>query len=269
MFQRKFREDLPLQGNFYPVTSSAFIEDGSARVTILAAQPSAGTSLKSGQLELMQDRRVPSDDGHGIGQGYTDNLVTVTKYRIILEPLSGPTTEPAVNTVPDLSITAHHLLHSLSHPIQVFKSIYASTAEISPGFEHQFLGYGLPKSQGFPCDIHLVNTLPFLPSGHRMQGQTFATNSSMETKLHKEVAVVVHRLPYDGRFGVDKVSAICNLNAMGKLRLADLFGDTFSKELKRTSISFLHEYREVWSTDEAVPMKPMEVIGLKACFGNI
>ena len=269
MMQRKFRENLPLQGNFYPVASSAFIEDGSLRMTMLAGQPSAGTSFESGQLELMQDRAVRMDDGHGIGQGCTDNLVTVTNYKIILEPLTEPKVrrlQPARNAVPALSLSAHHLLHSLLHPVQVFKSIYSSTAEISAGFEHQFVGYNMSKSEGFPCDVQLVNVLSFLPNGHEVKSRTFGKNSSLETKLRNEVALLFHRVVYDGRFGVDKVGKSCNINAMGKLNVAVLFGDVFVEELKRMSISFLHELHENWPADQALPLSPMEVIGLKAKF---
>ena len=266
MMQRKFRENLPLQGNFYPVASSAFIEDGSVRMTILAAQPSAGTSLQSGQLELMQDRRVRSDDGHGIGQGCTDNLVTVTKYKIILEPLSEPTIGYTENTVPVLSLTTHHLLHSLLHPVQTFKSIYSSTTEISPGFEHQFIGYDLTSPRGLPCDIQLVNTLSFLPIGNHVTSRASGLNSSLERKLRPEVAFIFHQQVYDGRFDVMKVVKTCNFEEMGKLRVADLFGAALSNDLKRMSISFLHDFHENWAVDEAVPVGPMEVRGLKAKF---
>ncbi|KAG0710992.1 Alpha-mannosidase 2 [Chionoecetes opilio] len=43
---------LPLQGNYYPVPSQAFIQDKRSRISILSAQPVGGSSLKPGQLEM-------------------------------------------------------------------------------------------------------------------------------------------------------------------------------------------------------------------------
>lgn len=80
---RRVRESkLTLQGNYYPIASQAFIEDGSGRrLTVLAGQPHGGGSLASGQLEIMQDRRLMQDDFRGLEQGVTDNVLTPNVFR--------------------------------------------------------------------------------------------------------------------------------------------------------------------------------------------
>ncbi|CDW55051.1 Glycosyl hydrolases family 38 protein [Trichuris trichiura] len=48
MVKRKYFGKLPLQGNFYPMPSAAFIEDHRLRLTLLSGQPGAVASLTSG-----------------------------------------------------------------------------------------------------------------------------------------------------------------------------------------------------------------------------
>ena len=52
MIKRIRYSKLPLQANYYPVPSQAFIEDFDSRLSILSAQPLGGASLHEGQLEV-------------------------------------------------------------------------------------------------------------------------------------------------------------------------------------------------------------------------
>jgi len=48
MHRRKTQTRLPIQGNFYPMTTAAFIEDASIRMTLLSAQSHGVASLQQG-----------------------------------------------------------------------------------------------------------------------------------------------------------------------------------------------------------------------------
>lgn len=48
MVKRRRLKQLPLQAHFFPMPSSAFIEDETLRMTLLSAQPSGVANLASG-----------------------------------------------------------------------------------------------------------------------------------------------------------------------------------------------------------------------------
>lgn len=76
---------LPIQANYYPIPSGIYIEDDKLRLTLLTAQPLGGSSLKSGEIEIMQDRRLDQDDNRGMGQGVQDNEPTLNIFKLMLE----------------------------------------------------------------------------------------------------------------------------------------------------------------------------------------
>uniref|UniRef100_A0A0K0D9M1 Glyco_hydro_38C domain-containing protein n=1 Tax=Angiostrongylus cantonensis TaxID=6313 RepID=A0A0K0D9M1_ANGCA len=86
--RRRMLNKLPLQAHFYPMPASAYIEDASTRLSLLGAQALGVASLKPGELEVMLDRRLNQDDGRGLDQGVLDNHRTLSRFRLLIEPLS-------------------------------------------------------------------------------------------------------------------------------------------------------------------------------------
>lgn len=85
ILKRKRLKKLPLQANFYPIPTMAFIEDRNIRLTVVSSSPLGCSSLASGQIEVMLDRRLNQDDNLGVGQGVLDNHPTRHIFRILLE----------------------------------------------------------------------------------------------------------------------------------------------------------------------------------------
>jgi hypothetical protein len=52
IIRRKRFSKLPLQANYYPIPTMAFIQDKTFRFTIVTAQPLGIASLKEGQIEV-------------------------------------------------------------------------------------------------------------------------------------------------------------------------------------------------------------------------
>lgn len=94
MVKRKRFAKLPLQANFYPLPQSLYIEDESLRVTLLTAQPLGAASLKEGEFEVIQDRRLQQDDNRGLGQGVLDNKPTLNIFRLLIEHRSTCKVDP-------------------------------------------------------------------------------------------------------------------------------------------------------------------------------
>uniref|UniRef100_A0A8C6K9E6 mannosyl-oligosaccharide 1,3-1,6-alpha-mannosidase n=1 Tax=Nothobranchius furzeri TaxID=105023 RepID=A0A8C6K9E6_NOTFU len=143
MQQRRTLEKLPLQANFYPMSSSSFLQDSTSRLSLLSAQSQAVASLRSGELEVVLDRRLQQDDNRGLGQGVTDNKLTASLYHLLLEDRVGGA------QVHHLSLLAHLASLSLCHPPI---TMAAPTNTEVPKL-HPFL----PLHSSLPCDIHLLN----------------------------------------------------------------------------------------------------------------
>ena len=54
--------------NYYPINSAISMEDGDRVFTVMNGRSQGGSALAPGNIELMQNRRIPADDGRGMGE---------------------------------------------------------------------------------------------------------------------------------------------------------------------------------------------------------
>ncbi|ESO07427.1 hypothetical protein HELRODRAFT_110840, partial [Helobdella robusta] len=90
VIKRKYLPKLPIQANFYPMPSMAYLQDDSQRFSLLTAQSLGVASLKTGRLEVMLDRRLDQDDNRGAEQPLHDNKKTPNKFKIVIEKPQNP-----------------------------------------------------------------------------------------------------------------------------------------------------------------------------------
>ncbi|KAE9547717.1 hypothetical protein FO519_009069, partial [Halicephalobus sp. NKZ332] len=64
----EYENDEPVSGNYYPVTSSAFMEDSDMGMVVLVDRAEACGSLSDGQLEFLIHRRDLYDDDYGVAE---------------------------------------------------------------------------------------------------------------------------------------------------------------------------------------------------------
>uniref|UniRef100_A0A8D3EF68 mannosyl-oligosaccharide 1,3-1,6-alpha-mannosidase n=1 Tax=Scophthalmus maximus TaxID=52904 RepID=A0A8D3EF68_SCOMX len=193
MQQRRTLEKLPLQANFFPMSSSSFLQDAASRLTLLSAQSQAVAALRPGELELVLDRRLQQDDNRGLGQGVTDNKLTDNLYHLLLEDRRGDAQEVGRASVEHLSLLAHLTSLSLCHPpLTMFAPVDNQLPKIHP-FR--------PLRSSLPCDVHLLN-LRTLEDDH-------------------EVALILHRKGFDCSSAPEPVP-VCTWSMHEEVQVVDL-----------------------------------------------
>ena len=146
--RREWSQTAGLEGNLFPVTQSAFLQDQHTRLTLLVTHAVGAASVAEGSLEVMLDRRTSLDDGRGMGEGVLDSRATTHKFWLLLEPRN-PSSTPSPDKLPALSPLATVLSRQLEHPPSVLHVTRPNTLNLLDSVS-------LVKSP-LPCDYHLLN----------------------------------------------------------------------------------------------------------------
>uniref|UniRef100_A0AAR2JJ08 Alpha-mannosidase n=1 Tax=Pygocentrus nattereri TaxID=42514 RepID=A0AAR2JJ08_PYGNA len=149
---RRYLQKLPLQANFYPMPTMAYIQDSQYRLTLHTGQALGVSSLASGQLEVILDRRLMQDDNRGLGQGLKDNKRTANRFRLLLERRSSKSKKEAVDSGPVSfpSLLSHMTSAILNHEVLALPVIPKKRG-VPP------LRTFSPLAAALPCDFHLLN----------------------------------------------------------------------------------------------------------------
>ncbi|XP_074027026.1 alpha-Mannosidase class II b [Leptinotarsa decemlineata] len=213
-------ERIGLEGNYFPITTMAYIEDNNVRLSLLTNHAQGASSWQPGFLEVMLDRRTLYDDSRGMGEGLVDNKRTLSKYWLLIEDISKVMTESETQEkrfASDLfdkgdvvrtfnvpteplqlkkgevfsrpSLYANHMSNLLNYPA----SIFIVDPEHQTNVNHSFKLLNKPM----PCDVHLLTlrtqpdaVYPQFPSSsalmviHR-QGYDCAISSNFSCDIHK------------------------------------------------------------------------------------
>lgn len=83
----------PVAGNYYPVNSRISIQDLSddMQLVIVTDRSQGGSSLHSGQIELMVNRKTVSDDQKGVEEPLNEDIVIRGKYWIFFDSIERST----------------------------------------------------------------------------------------------------------------------------------------------------------------------------------
>ena len=164
--QHRYKEKLHTQGNFFPMPSTAFIQDSTRRFSLLSSEPHGVASLSNGYLEVVLDRRYTStNDNRGLPEGIKDNLPTPARLRLLLEyqPVSPPLEGYRVEYP---SLLSYQVLQTLQHPVFVgHREVEEDSGEKGEeeSGEKSEDEKELPRlnfrqlMREFPCDEELVN----------------------------------------------------------------------------------------------------------------
>uniref|UniRef100_A0A674DTE8 mannosyl-oligosaccharide 1,3-1,6-alpha-mannosidase n=1 Tax=Salmo trutta TaxID=8032 RepID=A0A674DTE8_SALTR len=227
---------LPLQANFYPMPSQAYIQDSQHRLTLHSAQALGATSLESGQLEVILDRRLMQDDNRGLGQGLKDNKKTANRFRLLLESRStgnkvvdsGPTSFP--------SLLSHLTSATLNHEVLALP-VLPKKRGIPP--LHTFA----PLTGALPCDFHVINL-------RSIQHQDTHSPSPY-------TALILHRKGLDCGLETPNPGFNCTTTE-GQLGLSSLFRNLDLQLLQPVSLSLMYSSPPM-ANDSSVSLEPMEI----------
>jgi len=237
MIRRKRYDKLPLQGNWYPIPTMAYLQDSKTRLTIVSHQPLGGTSSISGQLEVMLDRRLAQDDNRGLFQGVQDNRITRHKFKLLVEKTEPGCQREANSQASYPSLLALAARHSLLHP--VFRLI---SEESSVGVGSSSLTQYSPVSKSLDCDIHLINV------------RTSTLYGSSVGPSDKS-ALILHRHGFNSCY--KPMGLTCHTSG-GKVKLDDLFPSLYSSNVYQMSLSLMYEGVKM-EKSFTVSIQPMEM----------
>ncbi|CAG9535948.1 unnamed protein product [Cercopithifilaria johnstoni] len=236
MVKRRRFKQLPLHAHFFPMPSSAFIEDETLRMTLLSAQPSGVANLASGQMDIMLDRRLNQDDGRGLFSGVTDNRKTISSFRLLFEV---PSRNVPVNT--KASVTAYHSPHTYGRMLSLLYPPVVLLTSLSEGYANN---YKLMNT-AFSCDnMHLI-TLRTLAAP-----TIYGARSVHIHTPRNSYGLILHRFGVDCRFTTELLET-CNAT----LNVKRLFMKAPSR-VTETSLTMLYDHP---GDVNDVLLEPMEV----------
>uniref|UniRef100_A0A8C2EM02 Alpha-mannosidase n=1 Tax=Cyprinus carpio TaxID=7962 RepID=A0A8C2EM02_CYPCA len=229
---RRYFQKLPLQANFYPMPTMAYIQDSQYRLTLHTAQALGVSSLASGQLEVILDRRLMQDDNRGLGQGLKDNKRTANRFRLLLERRSNTVNKSPLLPVSFPSLLSHMTSTILNHDVLALPVLSRK--------------HGVPPMRTFaplagtlPCDFHLLNL-------RSIQSQDAYSPSPY-------TALLLHRLGLDCGLEAQNPGFNCS-TTQGQVGYVSL--------LQPMSLSLMHSQPPL-SNDSSINLEPMEISAYK------
>lgn len=120
----RFRSDLPIQSQVFPMPTLASIEDNKQRMTIISEHAQGTASLQDGSVDIWLDRRIRQDDNRGLGQGVLDNTRTRTRLRVMLEKQSFDTTSEF-----DVTPLGRRMWNEVQHPLELYGELNSEVVQ--------------------------------------------------------------------------------------------------------------------------------------------
>lgn len=257
MSRRETYDKIPLQGNYYPMPSLAFMQASNGqRFSVHTRQSLGVASLKEGWLEIMLDRRLVRDDGRGLGQGVMDNRPMNVVFHILVESNISTTLSSVSNPFPlSPSLLSHRVGAHLNYPLHAFVAKKAQDLSMQP-LPRSFS----PLAAPLPCDLHIVGLKVPRPSKY---SQTLPEDPRF--------VLILQRYHWDSSY-CRKGRSQCVSFADEPVNLFYMFKGLAVRNARATSLNLLHEDTEMLGYTEQladvaqeghVLISPMEIQAYK------
>uniref|UniRef100_A0A0N4ZBQ4 Alpha-mannosidase n=1 Tax=Parastrongyloides trichosuri TaxID=131310 RepID=A0A0N4ZBQ4_PARTI len=260
IIKRKRLKSLPIQGNFYPMPSTTFIQDNYKRLTLLSNQPLGCSSQEEGSIEVILDRTSSYDDNRGLGSGVIDNIQTVSKFRILIEDRKNKFVkidnmfnfEGKIGTgyLSKNALMASQSLHYNLIQMEASKNIKDENNQFS------FLKNELP------LNIHIVylrTSSDIVDYGNGGEPD----NEYIRNKRQpvRNAALILQNIIFDGTVGVEETCGAIKY----ELSINNYIKDGRIKSYQDSSLTLLYNLGNQ-TTDKNVIIRPMELKTLKIHF---
>ncbi|KAJ6860583.1 alpha-mannosidase 2-like [Populus alba x Populus x berolinensis] len=237
MSRRETYDKIPMQGNYYPMPSLAFMQGSNGKRFSVHSRQSLGVAgLKEGWLEIMLDRRLLRDDGRGLGQGVMDNRPMNVIFHILFESNISSTSNPVSNPLPlSPSLLSHCVGAHLNYPLHAFVAKNPQELSVPPP-PRSFS----PLAAPLPCDLHIVNFKVPRPSKY-----------SQQLIGDSRFVLILQRRHWDTSYCQNCYSQ-CTSVANKPVNLFNMFKELEVLNVKATSLNLLHEDIEMLGYMEQV-----------------
>ncbi|XP_008793783.2 alpha-mannosidase 2 [Phoenix dactylifera] len=229
MIRRQTYDKIPLQGNYYPIPSLAFLQDSlGRRFSVHSKQPLGAASLKNGWLEIMLDRRLVYDDGRGLGQGVMDNRPVNVLFHILTEHNVSalPSAHALLNLQP--SLLSHRVGAHFNYPMHAF----VSRKPLENSLKTYYKSF-TPLAAPLPCDLHIVNfKVP--------QPLKFPQVQPSDSRF----VILLRRRGWDASY-CRRGGLQCSNIGDEPVNLFYMFKDLVVSNVKATSLNLLHDDTEM------------------------
>ena len=130
----RFRKDMPIQSQIFPMPTLASVQDDNHRLTVLSEHAQGTGSIENGSIDVWLDRRLGQDDNRGLFQGVQDNRPIRTRFRVVIESRKdNKELQPSDPLEFNISSLVRHMWDELQHPLVMFgKHVNTSGDEIDP-----------------------------------------------------------------------------------------------------------------------------------------
>jgi len=215
-----------------------YIQDKQTRLSILTRQPMGGTSRASGQVELMQDRRLQQDDFRGLRQGVMDNKIVQLQHVLLVEKqVTNCKVELVESQASYPSLVGLALRHSLLNPLYRLIFLLDSLQGMKLMETYNTTDKDLPQ------DIHILNL------------RTLIRDSQEPPSPADETVLVLHRQGFTACYPPWGMEGFTN---GGKIKLEDIFPKLYSPVVKQMSLTLMHDGMTM-EKSYTVSIQPMEM----------
>lgn len=231
-----------IEGNYFPITTAAFMQDEKVRFTLLTTHAQGAASYEPGQLEVMLDRRTLYDDYRGMGEGIVDSRLTRHKFWVIIEDMPSSSARRNKYQVP--SLFTNYLANGLRYPASIY---FVENFELSPQLKTKAL---LLDNGAWPCDVHLLNFRTLSEE----QLQLFPSSSALMVLQRQGFDCSIHNSQQ-----IDLLATVCpfKYNGLGNVN----FNKLHLSSLETTSLTGMtptHQ-RKLLKTFNDISIQPMEL----------